>query len=80
MADPKDSGSKVSLAGIALILLLVSGAVLVVAQVWGGVFSTEMFTKILITYGIVIATVVIVFLVWREFGEENKMKKDKYMD
>ena len=65
---------------LTLVVLLVSYAVIVVGQLWFSMFSWELFTKISITYGVVIGTVVIVFLVMREMSEEDEFKKDNYLD
>lgn len=60
--------------------LFVVAALLVLLQLWLTLFSAELFTKLLITLGILFVVTLGVALVRREFAEEKKMKDGGYID
>lgn len=70
----------VSTIGITLIALVVSYGAFFLICMWTGALDNEWFWKLTITYGIVTVVLVVVYLIRREFGDDEKMKKDKYMD
>jgi hypothetical protein len=49
-------------------------------QLWFDLFTPQTFVKVTITFGIVIGLVVISGLIRKDYLEEEKQKKDGYLD
>ena len=62
------------------LVLFVAAALLVLLQLWLTPFSAELFTKLLITLGVLFVVALGIALVRREFAEEKKMKDGGYID
>lgn len=56
------------------------GAVLVLAQIWGVVLSAELFTKILMTLGIIIVVSGLVLIIKSDLGNAKDLKDNNYID
>lgn len=65
---------------ICTIFLIVTYAILGIAQIWGQVFAMALFAKISMTYGIILVTLGLVWLVGKYFCDEARLKKEKYHD
>lgn len=62
-----------------IIILLLVGTLCLV-QLWFGWFDPSIFLKVIVTFAIILAILVIVGLIRREYCEDKKMKKDGYLD
>jgi uncharacterized BrkB/YihY/UPF0761 family membrane protein len=60
--------------------LVVSYALLVLLQIWTGAFGWEWFTKLSVTYGVIAVVLGLVYLLYREAKQEEKLKDDHYLD
>lgn len=63
-----------------LIALVVIFVILLVTQLWFEVFPEGVFFKLTVTFGIIFGTVVVILLIKRHLFEEDKLKKDKFID
>ena len=72
--------AKLSLTGKSFIVLFISYAVIFLYVLWTEQFANLWFYKISITYMVVAVVLALVYLVRREFAEDEQMKNDKYMD
>lgn len=70
----------ISLTGKAFIVLFVSYAMFFLYTLWVGGFENTWFYKISISYVVVTVVLALVYLVRREFSDDEQMKNDKYMD
>ncbi|OGX27087.1 MAG: hypothetical protein A2787_04795 [Omnitrophica WOR_2 bacterium RIFCSPHIGHO2_01_FULL_48_9] len=52
---------------------------LFIMQLWNQTFSTENFFKISVTMGILVLTVTVIGLIYREFMKDKELKKDNYI-
>lgn len=68
------------LASILSVVLLVFWVFIAIIELWFDIFSFELFVKITVTILLIIVLAVGVALVKREYVDEEKMKKDKYLD
>lgn len=68
------------IASILSIVLLVFWIVIAIVELWFDVFSLALFIKITATVLLLIILAVGVALIRREYVDEEKMKKDKYLD
>jgi uncharacterized membrane protein YcjF (UPF0283 family) len=75
-----DAGNPLSLTGKLFIGLFVSYAVILLIAVWFEAFDSAVFIKLTITYAVAIVVLAIVYLVRREFIDDEQAKKDKFMD
>jgi len=67
--------------GVILGLLIALGwSALALAQLWLAPLTAEVFFKISVTAGILLAATVIVTLVIREYFAEKKLKEDGFID
>lgn len=55
-------------------------AALLLLQLWGNVFSEEGFGKLLFTLIIGAVVLTLYVVIRRDMGEEEKQKKDRYLD
>lgn len=62
------------------VFLIVAYVFLFIIQLWFDVFSGDIFFKITITFGVLFATLIMVMFVRRHLHEEDKLKKDKFVD
>ncbi len=60
--------------------IFVLGALLSLAQLWFMPLSAEVFTKVMITLGVLFVVALAVTLVRREYLAEKKMKDQGYID
>jgi hypothetical protein len=58
----------------------VGWAVLAIVQLWLQPLSADVFLKVSITLGIVLAAIIVVTLVVKEYVSEQKLKKDGFID
>lgn len=66
--------------GKSFIFLFVSYGAVFLWALWGGHFDSQLFWKITVTYLVICTVLALVYLVRREFGDDEDMKNDKYMD
>jgi hypothetical protein len=57
-----------------------SWAVLAIVQLWLAPLTPEIFIKITVTAGVLIAAIVVVTLVIKEYLSEKKLKQDGFID
>ncbi len=67
-------------AGKIFIVLFASYAAIFLWALWGNHFDSEIFWKLSITYLVISVLVALVYLIRREFGADEQMKNDKFMD
>lgn len=60
--------------------IFVLGALLSLVQLWFMPLSAEVFTKVMITLGVLLVVALVVTLVRREYLAEKKMKDQGYID
>lgn len=60
--------------------LFIVWTLLSIVQLWGNVLESTIYWKITITIGMVAIAVVSGGLIYREYVEEEKMKKEGYID
>lgn len=65
---------------VSALLIAVVWCLLALAQLWVQIFSVEIFFKISVTAGILLALIVVVTLVVREYLSEQKLKEDGFID
>lgn len=65
---------------IVCLVIFVAGALLAILQLWFSLFDPEVFTKIIITLGILFVVALGVTLVRKEYLEHDKLKKGGYID
>ncbi|QCO22033.1 hypothetical protein D9K79_10570 [Acinetobacter cumulans] len=63
----------------ALIISVLWG-ILAIAQLWFSPLSSEIFTKVTISAGILVAIIVLSTIVIREFLTDQKLRKDGFID
>ncbi len=68
------------IASIITAATLIMYVIVVLLQVWASVMSWTTFIKLTITSVVLIVAVFGVALLYREYVEENKMKRDGYLD
>ena len=68
------------LAAYTAIFLILSWAVMTIMQIWGDVFSDELYWRITITMGLIGGGIVIASLIAKEYIEDKQLKKDKFID
>ena len=68
------------IASIITAATLIMYVVVVLLQVWASVMSWATFIKLTITSVVLIVAVFGVALLYREYVEEKKMKRDGYLD
>lgn len=62
------------------ILLAVAWCALALAQLWFTLVSAEVFCKLTLSAAILFALIVGVALVWREYIEDRRQKRDGFID
>jgi len=67
-------------AGLISSVILFVYAILLIGQIWGDWMKWSDFIKLTITAGAIIATVVIIALIYKELVEEKELKKDNFLD
>lgn len=65
---------------IICLCIFVLGALLSLAQLWFAPLSAEVFSKVLITLGVIFIVVLGITLVRREYISEKKMKDSGFID
>ncbi len=63
----------------ALIISVLWG-ILAIAQLWFSPLSSEIFTKVTISAGILVAIIVLSTIVIREFLADQKLRNDAFLD
>ena len=63
----------------ALIISVLWG-ILAIAQLWFSPLSSEIFTKVTISAGILVAIIVLSTIVIRQFLTDQKLRKDGFID
>jgi hypothetical protein len=63
-----------------LAFLVVGYALLFLVQLWFEPFGADMFFKISVSYGVLATLLVVIYLIRREFVDEEKMRDDNYLD
>ena len=62
------------------VVILLAWVVLAIMQIWLGLLDPEVFCKITITACILLAVIIVVTLVVREYFSEKRLKKDGFID
>jgi uncharacterized membrane protein YcjF (UPF0283 family) len=65
---------------ISMLSITVAWAILAVIQLWAQLLTAENFLKVSATAGILVAIILIVTLVAREYFSEKKLKNDGFID
>jgi len=68
------------IAGIVVASILFIYAILLIGQIWGNWMEWGNFIKLTITAGVLIVSIGIIALIWRELIEEKDLKRDNYID
>lgn len=68
------------LAAVAGLAIAILWSVLAILQLWFAVVSGETFFKLTVTAGILLAVIVLVAIVTREYVREADLKKNGYID
>ena len=63
-----------------IIGLIIGAAFLTIGQVWGPLLSWALYTKIMITVGILILMVGLVIVLKADLGEHKALKDENYLD
>lgn len=63
---------------IIVLFLIISYPILFLGQLWAAILAPEIFFKITLTYGVILLTLGLVWLIGKYFCEEARLKKDKY--
>lgn len=63
-----------------IVVIVVLGAALVLAQMWFNIFSLEVFWKLLVTLAIVGSVASFIIAVKQDLSDEKKLKDDKFLD
>ncbi len=72
--------NKLSATGKAFIVLFASYGAILIATLWLDAWANEIFVKVTITYVVTIILLAIIYLIRREFIDDEKAKTDKFMD
>lgn len=72
--------NKLSTTGKAFIVLFASYGAILIATLWLDAWANEIFVKVTITYVVTIILLAIIYLIRREFIDDEKAKTDKFMD
>lgn len=72
--------NKLSTTGKAFIVLFASYGLILIATLWLDAWANEIFVKVTITYVVSIILLAIIYLIRREFIDDEKAKTDKFMD
>jgi len=67
-------------ASIIVGIVLFGYTILLLAQLWAGLLSAELFFKVTVTAGVVVVVALALALLYREYIEEKSMKSDGYLD
>lgn len=66
---------------IAIMTMVIGGALLSLAQLWlPGIIPWEFFIKIIITLGVLTALAALILVLVSDLGSHKKMKDDNYLD
>jgi len=65
---------------IALVGLVVGGAVLAIAQMWTGFMAWDVFIKLVITLGVAVLVLGFLMVIKADLGEHKKLKDENYLD
>jgi uncharacterized membrane protein len=68
------------LAGIIVAIILFIYAILLIGQIWGSWMEWGNFIKLSISAGVIIVSIGIIALIYRELIEERDLKKDNFID
>jgi len=63
-----------------LVGLVVLGVILTLGQVWGMMMSWAVFTKAIITIGILVLLLAFLLVIKSDLGDHKKMKDENYLD
>lgn len=69
-----------STTGKAFIVLFASYGAILIATLWLDAWANDVFVKVTITYVVTIILLAIIYLIRREFIDDEKAKTDKFMD
>ncbi len=67
-------------ASIICIILLILWVLVAIVDMWFDIVSWAVFVKLTITLGLLMVVALAVALVKREYVQEQRMRKDKYLD
>lgn len=62
------------------IIMVTSYALLLLLQIWTSMMESAWFAKVTLSYGIVAVVLGVVYLIYREVKDEQKLKDDHYID
>ncbi len=65
---------------IALIGMVVTGAGLVILQMWTSFMAWDVFVKLIITLGILVLVLGFLIIIKADLGEHKKLKDENYLD
>lgn len=65
---------------IALTVLLVAASAALLVQLWFELWSSEIFTKLMITLGVLLALTGILIAIRHDTKEEDALRKDKHLN
>lgn len=63
-----------------IVVIVVLGAALVLAQMWFNIFSLEIFWKLLVTLVIVGSVASFIIAIKQDLTDDKKLKDDKFLD
>ena len=63
-----------------IVVLVVTGAALVLLQMWFHIFNPEIFWKLVVTLVIIGSVASFIIAVKQDLSDEKKLKDDKYLD
>jgi hypothetical protein len=63
-----------------LVVLVIAGALLTIAQVWGMWLQWDVFVKLIATIGILVLLLAFLLVVKADFGQQKRLKDDNYLD
>lgn len=63
-----------------IVVLVVTGAALLLLQMWLHVFAVEIFWKLLVTLVIIGSVASFIIAVKQDLSDEKKLKDDKFLD
>lgn len=69
-----------SLAGRLAAAVIVLWTLLALTQLWFPLVSMEVFLKLTLSAGLLLVVTVVVALIWREYVDERRLKRDRYID
>lgn len=64
----------------AIIGLIIAGALLTIGQIWGPLFSGDIYYKMIVTLGIIVIILGLILAISSDLGQHKKLKDDNYLD